>query len=51
MSVEVLDEDRIICEAVQRNLEAGVYEVGVLSPRHENGVAAFHEWLRASLGP
>jgi choline monooxygenase len=51
MSLEVLDEDRIICEAVQRNLEAGVYEVGVLSPRHENGVAAFHEWLRASLGP
>jgi choline monooxygenase len=51
MSVEVLDEDRAICEEVQRNLEAGVYEAGVLSPRHENGVAAFHEWLRASLGP
>ena len=47
----ILDEDRVICEAVQRNLEAGVYEAGALSPRHENGVAAFHDWLRESLRP
>jgi choline monooxygenase len=49
MGVSILDEDRVICEAVQRNLEGGVYTTGVLSPRHENGLAAFHEWLRASL--
>lgn len=39
-------EDRQIVEAVQRNLEAGVYRDGVLSPRHEQGLAAFHEWWR-----
>ena len=45
----ILDEDRVICEAVQRNLESGVYDTGVLSPRHEQGVAAFQRWLRESL--
>ena len=49
MGREVLAEDRAICEAVQRNLDAGVYTAGVLSPRHENGVAAFHRWLGESL--
>lgn len=49
MGREVLAEDRAICEAVQRNLEVGVYSAGVLSPRHENGLAAFHEWLAESL--
>jgi len=47
--VSVLAEDVTICEAVQENLEAGVYEAGVLSPRHENGVAAFQQWVRESL--
>jgi choline monooxygenase len=49
IGVSILDEDRAICDAVQRNLEAGVYSAGVLSPRHENGVAAFQEWVRESL--
>jgi choline monooxygenase len=40
-----LDEDKAICEAVQRNLDSGVYTTGVLSPRHEQGVAAFQRWL------
>ena len=35
----ILEEDRIICEAVQRNMESGVYHGGLLSPRFENGVA------------
>ena len=48
MGCTVLDEDRAICEAVQRNLEAGVYDVGVLSPKHENGVHAFQQWIRES---
>jgi len=38
-SVAILDEDREICEAVQRNLASGLVRPGVLSPRHEAGVA------------
>ena len=34
----ILEEDRIICEAVQRNYESGAYAGGLLSPRFENGV-------------
>lgn len=34
-------EDASICEAVQRNLSAGAYDTGVLSPTHEAGVAWF----------
>jgi len=45
----LLDEDREICEIVQRNLEAGVYDVGRLSPRHEPGLVAFQQWVRESL--
>ena len=30
-----------ITEAVQRNLNAGIYEHGRLSPKHERGVAHF----------
>ena len=50
MCARVTDEDRRICEAVQRNLRAGVYRAGRLSPRHENGVFAFQERMRAALG-
>ena len=38
-SVAILDEDRVICETVQRNLASGLARPGVLSPRHESGVA------------
>lgn len=38
-SVGILDEDRTICEAVQRNLTSGLARPGILSPRHEAGVA------------
>ncbi len=38
-STAILDEDRVICEAVQRNMESGSYTGGLLSPRHEGGVA------------
>jgi choline monooxygenase len=34
-------EDRWICERVQQNLDAGVYQKGALSPRHENALAWF----------
>jgi choline monooxygenase len=43
-------EDQAICEAVQRNLEAGEYDTGLLSPRHEDSVAAFHDMVRAARG-
>lgn len=49
MSAQLMDEDRAICEAVQRNLEAGVYDTGELSPRHEAGVAAFQDLVRAAM--
>jgi choline monooxygenase len=49
ISADVLDEDRRICEVVQHNLESGVYDTGRLSPRHENGVFAFQQWVRDSL--
>ncbi len=42
-SDELTAEDKFICEAVQRNLDAGVYDTGVLSPRHEDGVAWFQD--------
>ena len=43
------EEDRKICEAVQRNLDAGIYESGRLSPKHEQGVAWFQNQLRRTL--
>ncbi len=49
LGVEVLAEDQRICEAVQRNLETGIYTTGRLSPRHENGVFAFQGWVRDAL--
>ena len=49
ISKVILAEDRDICEAVQRNLEAGHYDTGRLSPRHENGVAAFQRWVTESV--
>jgi len=50
MCAEVTAEDKAICEAVQRNLEAGVYQRGRLSPRHEAGVHDFQRRVRAALG-
>ena len=47
--MEVSKEDQWITPLVQENLEAGVYEKGPLSPRHENGVYYFHELVRDAL--
>jgi len=45
-------EDIKITEAVQRNLDAGIYSTGRLSPRHELGVAWFQsEVLRSARQP
>jgi choline monooxygenase len=40
-------EDAAICEAVQRNLLAGAYDRGVLSPDHEAAVA----WFQRRIAP
>jgi choline monooxygenase len=34
---------------VQRNLEAGIYQRGILSPRQERAVGAFQDMVRAAL--
>jgi choline monooxygenase len=49
ISKTVIEEDRSIVEAVQRNLDAGVYESGRLSPRHEAGVRQFQKLVRQAL--
>lgn len=49
MSDQVTAEDKWIVERVQENLNAGVYDTGRLSPRHEGAVAAFQAWVRAAL--
>jgi choline monooxygenase len=45
-SDEVQDEDRWICEAVQRGLASGSYQPGPLNPRRESAVAHFQDLLR-----
>ena len=44
-SQEVTEEDRRLVEAVQRGLGAGI-DPGPLSPRHEQGLVAFHQRVR-----
>jgi choline monooxygenase len=48
-SAIVTGEDKWICERVQTNIEAGVYEAGVLSPRHEAGVAWFQTFVAGAI--
>ena len=48
-SVTVLDEDRVICESVQRNLQSGASLPPVLSPRHEQGVALVQRLVEQAL--
>lgn len=49
MSSEITAEDVRICEAVQRNLGAGIYRTGRLSPRHENAVFDFQQRVRSAV--
>jgi choline monooxygenase len=49
-SIVTTQEDIDICEAVQRNLEAGVYQTGRLSPKHEQGVAWFQKQVLRAIG-
>jgi choline monooxygenase len=50
LSMLLMDEDRAMCEKVQRNLDAGVYDRGRLSPRHEQGLAQFQALWQAAVG-
>jgi choline monooxygenase len=45
-SDEVQEEDRRICEHVQKALASGAYEAGRLAPAHEAGLWAWHGLLR-----
>ena len=42
-------EDKTICEAVQRNLDAGIFDTGILSPKHEQAVGWFQNEVRRFL--
>lgn len=42
-------EDIAVVEAVQRNLDAGAYDTGVLSPKHEGAVAWFQQKVAAAV--
>lgn len=44
------DDDTWISERVQMNLDAGIYQQGVLSPSREGGVAWFQARLMAAIG-
>ncbi len=46
---EISEEDQDLTPSVQQNLEAGVYEAGPLSPRHENGLWHLHQMVRTAL--
>lgn len=46
----VTAQDLQVCEEVQRNLEVGVYRGGILSPKHEQGVAWFQARIAERLG-
>lgn len=46
MNEVVAQEDVRICEAVQRNLDSGIYSAGLLSPKWEEPLAVFHEMIR-----
>ncbi len=48
-STQVMREDLAICEAVQRNLQAGVYRTGRLSPQAEPGTIFFQRLVREAL--
>ena len=46
---EIAHEDLGICVTVQRNLEAGVYQAGRLSPAQETNTALFQNLVREAL--
>ena len=49
-SEEVAEEDARMCDHVQRNLDAGTYRTGWLSPKWEYPLATFHRMVRDAVG-
>jgi choline monooxygenase len=49
-SKQIAEEDIGVCESVQRNMEAGVYTTGVLSPLQEGHIAAIQRLVRDAVG-
>ncbi|MBW0004779.1 MAG: aromatic ring-hydroxylating dioxygenase subunit alpha [Hyphomicrobiales bacterium] len=49
-SAQIVTEDLAILLGVQRNLNAGVYDRGPLSPKYEHAVKAFQRMVRDALG-
>ena len=49
-SDRVTAQDKEVCEEVQRNLRTGIYRGGVLSPKHEQGVAWFQARIAEAHG-
>jgi phenylpropionate dioxygenase-like ring-hydroxylating dioxygenase large terminal subunit len=48
-SAQIVTEDLEMTVGVQRNLAAGIYDRGILSPRQERAVKAFQDMVRAAL--
>lgn len=46
---DIVHEDLGVCETVQRNLEAGVYTTGVLSPAQESNTMRFQQLVREAV--
>ncbi len=48
-SNQVMEEDMGICRLVQKNLQGGIYDTGVLSPEREPGTIFFQKCIRNAL--
>ncbi len=46
---QITEEDINVCEAVQKNIEAGIFKGGVLNSARENGVIYFHSLVRKAI--
>ena len=46
VSARTTAEDVVICEQVQKRLDGGIYDRGVLSPRHETAIGWFQSRVR-----
>jgi hypothetical protein len=50
-SAQIVTEDLDIITGVQRNLNAGIYDRGPLSPKYEAALKAFQDMVRDELNP
>ncbi|KAI4727230.1 ISP domain-containing protein [Aureobasidium sp. EXF-10728] len=50
MYARVMAEDKVLCQAAQKNLNIGVFESGVLHPRYEKAPLFFQQTVREIVG-